>query len=129
VDSSALELYLSINSGEQRIIPAHTHVGAREEFRSALPNYDRACFDGLAAIPFNASVLRIAVSAVPRRALSLFMCHNMLPLIANQNLPKFQKRYFTVFMRIVQRNLKNFRAKFQLTSSGFILSSQMESFL
>jgi len=35
---SALEAYLSIGGGEQRIVSAHTHIGAGEEFSAALPN-------------------------------------------------------------------------------------------
>ena len=65
VDFPALEAYLSVRGGEQRIIPAHTNVGAGEEFRPALPHYDRTGFNDLPAVPFDASVLRITVSAVP----------------------------------------------------------------
>ena len=92
VDSSALELYLSIRGGEQCIVPAHTDVGAGEEFCSALSYDDCAGFGYLATIQFYTSVLRIAVSAVTRGALSLFMCHNKLPLInANLKLSNLQK--------------------------------------
>jgi len=95
VNFSALELYQSIRGGEQRIVPAHTHVGAGEEFRPALSYDDCAGFGCLATIQFYTSVLRIAVSAVPRGALSLFMCHNQLPLInANLKLVKFSKPVF-----------------------------------
>ena len=66
VDFSALELDLSIRCGEKRIVSAHTHIGAGKEFRSALSYYDCAGFGCLAAIQFYTSVLRIAVSAVPR---------------------------------------------------------------
>ena len=81
VDFSALKLHLSIRGGEQRIIPAHADIGAGEEFRPALPYDDCAGFGYLAPIQFYTSVLRITVSAISRGALSLFMCHNMLPLI------------------------------------------------
>ena len=94
VDFSALKLYLSIRGGEQRIVPAHTDVGAGKEFRPALPDDDCAGFGYLAPIQFYTSVLRITVSAVSRGALSLFMCHNQLPLInTNLNLPSYRKSY------------------------------------
>ena len=80
VDFSALKLYLSIRGGEQRIVPAHTDVVAGKEFRPALSYDNCAGFGYLAPIQFYTSVLRITVSAVPRGALSLFMCHNKLPL-------------------------------------------------
>jgi hypothetical protein len=80
VDFSALELHLSIRGGEQSIVPAHTDIGAGKEFRPALSYDNCAGFGYLAPIQFYTSVLRITVSAVPRGALSLFMCHNKLPL-------------------------------------------------
>ena len=92
VDFSALEAYLSICGGEQRIVPAHTDVIAGEEFRPALSYDNRPGFGHLAAVQFHTPVLGITVSAVSRRALSLFMCHNKLPLInANLNLPNLRK--------------------------------------
>jgi hypothetical protein len=94
VDSSALELHVSIRGGEQSIVPAHTHVGAGEEFCSALSYDDCAGFSFLTTVQFYTSVLRIAVSAVTRGALSLFMCHNKLPQInANLNLLNLRKWY------------------------------------
>jgi len=66
MDFSALEAHLSICGGEQRIIPAHTDVAAREEFRSTLPDNDGASLYYLAAKQLYASILGVAISAVPR---------------------------------------------------------------
>jgi hypothetical protein len=81
VDLAALETNLAVRGGEQRIVPAHTDVRAGEEFRAALPDDDRSGLDGLAAKQFHASVLGVAISSVPRGALSFFMCHDELPFI------------------------------------------------
>jgi hypothetical protein len=113
VNFSALELHLSIRGGEQCIVPAHADVGAGKKFRPALPDDDCAGFGYLAPIQFYASVLRITVSAVSRGALSLFMCHNKLPLInTNLNFPNYRKAILTAFTRAVQRIIYNFRPKF-----------------
>ncbi len=84
VDFSALETDFPIRSGEKRVVPAHSDVVAGKELSSALPDDNRPGFGRLAAVQFHTPVLRIAVSAVSRRALSLFMCHNQLPLISVQ---------------------------------------------
>ena len=84
MDFSALEAYLSICGGEQRIIPAHTDVAAREELRSALPDNDGASFYYLATKQLYASILGVAISAISRRALTFFMCHIPGPLFLAQ---------------------------------------------
>ena len=84
VDSSALEADFAVCGGEKRVVPAHADVVAGEELGPALPDDDRSGFGRLAAVQLNASVLRVAVSAVSRRALSLFMCHDQyLNLVSN----------------------------------------------
>ena len=81
VDFSALEADRSGCGCEKGVVLAHADIGAREELCPALSHDDRACLYHLTAEQLYASVLRIAVSAVPRRALSFFMCHNQLPLL------------------------------------------------
>ena len=76
---SALKLHLSVRCGEQCIVFAHADIVAGKEFRAALPDNDRAGAGRLAGIKLDASILCIAVSAVSRRALSLFMCHCKKP--------------------------------------------------
>ena len=72
---AALKTYLPVCLGEQSIVSAHADVIAGEKFRAALPYNYRAGGDRLAGVQFDAAILRIAVSAVSRRALSFFMCH------------------------------------------------------
>jgi len=66
VDFSALETHLSFGRSEQRVVPAHADVGAGKELGPALSDDYRAGFRRLASVELYASVLRIAVSAVPR---------------------------------------------------------------
>jgi hypothetical protein len=64
VDFSARELNLAVADCEKGEIPAHLDVLAGEKFGSALPNDDTACLGDFTGIQLNASVFRIAVSAV-----------------------------------------------------------------
>ena len=75
VNFSALETDGAVGGGKQGVIPAHSDVVAGEEFCSALANNNRAILRSLAAVKLYAAELWVAVSAVPGRALSFFMCH------------------------------------------------------
>ena len=104
VDSSALEADCSVGGCEQRVVLAHADVVAGEELGAALPDEDRSGLGRLAAVQLDASVLRIAVSAVSRRALSLFMCHNSIPLINKSKIVKFSEiKIVTIPFGIVQK--------------------------
>jgi hypothetical protein len=81
VDFSALEADFPICGGEQGVVPSHTDIMAREELCAALPDYYRTGLYRLAAVQFHTSILRIAIPAISRRALSLFMCHSKLPFL------------------------------------------------
>jgi hypothetical protein len=72
---SALETHLPVGFCEQGIVSAHADVIAWEKFRAALPYDYRAGGNRLAGVQFYAAILRVAVSAVSRRALSFFMSH------------------------------------------------------
>ncbi len=75
----AAELHMSIRSGKEGIVSAHTDIVAWVKFSSALPDDNRPCAYHFAAVQFDTSVLRITVSSVLGRALSFFMCHIRLP--------------------------------------------------
>jgi len=83
MDFSALETDCSLRGGEQRVVPSHADVAAGKEFCSALPDDDGAGGNRLAAEQFHTSVLGVAVPAVSRRTLSLFMCHSKLPFFSS----------------------------------------------
>ena len=72
---TALETHLPIGFCEQGKVPAHADIIAGEKFRAALPYNYRAGGNRLAGVQFYPSILRVAVSAVSRRALSFFMSH------------------------------------------------------
>jgi hypothetical protein len=59
VDFSALETDCSVRGGEQCIVPAHSDVEAGEEFRSALPDDNRAAPHRLAGKQLYTPELRI----------------------------------------------------------------------
>ena len=80
-DVSAPENNRTIGQGKERIVLAHTHIGAGEEFGPALPDENRASRNLLAAERLDAPILGITVSAVARRALSFLMCHSQVPLL------------------------------------------------
>jgi hypothetical protein len=53
------KLYSAISYGEQSVVTTHIDVLACMETRSALPDQDIACPDGLAAIAFHTQVLGV----------------------------------------------------------------------
>jgi hypothetical protein len=71
-----LEFYFAIDQGEERVIAAATNVETGVELRAALANDDRSRSHNLTAVCLDATVLRIAVSAVSRRTGTLLMSHN-----------------------------------------------------
>ena len=76
---SALKMHLSVRCGEKRIVSAHADIVAGKEFRAALADDNRAGRSLLAGVKLDAAILRVTVSTVSRRALSLFMCHCKIP--------------------------------------------------
>ena len=76
VDFSSLEFNCSIGGSEEGVVPSHGDISSGEEFCAALTYDYRASLCGLSSEELNAPVLRVAVSAVSCRALSLFMCHS-----------------------------------------------------
>jgi len=75
MDFFALKLDYTLFECKQGKIIAHPHIETGMPFRSALADNDRPCLSQLAAIKLYTAILRITVSTVPRRTLSLFMCH------------------------------------------------------
>ena len=72
------ELHASVDLRKQRVVLAEADVQARPETAAALPHEDRPAGHDVAVEPLDAEPLRIAVAAIARRALSLFMCHDAL---------------------------------------------------
>ena len=64
VDLASSERDLTLSQGKQGVILAHSDIFAGKELGAALPDNDGTGFCSLAAVQFNASVLRIAVSTV-----------------------------------------------------------------
>jgi len=105
-DVSAPENNRTIGQGKERIVLAHTHIGAGEEFGPALPDENRAGHNLLAAERLNASILGIAVSPIARRALSFLMCHSQVPLrLREKSNGSTLYDNFSRLYRIVQRIL------------------------
>src|SRR5688572_31249288 len=75
VDFAALELDGAVLEREDRVVAAEADVEARLELRAALADDDRARPHRLPAVRLDAPVLRVAVAAVLRRALTLLLCH------------------------------------------------------
>ena len=75
-----LELHDAVDERVDREVGAEAHVTARVPLRATLADDDVAGNDLLAAELLHATVLRIAVAAVSRRADALFMCHLKVPL-------------------------------------------------
>src|SRR5580658_2406566 len=71
-----LKFDFAVDQGEERVIPAATDVETGVELRAALAKDDRSRPHHLPAVRLHATVLRIAVSAVPRRTGAFLMCHN-----------------------------------------------------
>src|SRR4029079_7741708 len=63
---------------EQRVVFATPHVQARPEAPAALPHEDRSARHEVAVEALDAEPLRVAVAAISRTALSLFVCHDLL---------------------------------------------------
>ena len=66
VDLSPVETYRPVCGCEDRVVPAHPDIRAREKLRAALPGDYRAGLYILTREQLYASIFRIAVSAVPR---------------------------------------------------------------
>src|SRR5688572_5936272 len=90
VDLAALELDGAVLEREDRVVAAEADVEAGLELGAALADDDRAGADRLAAVRLDAAVLGVAVAAVLRRALTLFMCHV---------LPQRAKRFWILDLR------------------------------
>jgi len=71
-----LEFDFAVDQGEERVIAAAADIETGVELRAALANDDRSCSHNLTAVCLDATVLRIAVSAVSSRTGALLMCHN-----------------------------------------------------
>ena len=69
----------TVTKGKERIVPAFADIGAGFEGCAALTNDDGAGLCGLATVQLYATILRVAVTVVPRRALALLMCHDTAP--------------------------------------------------
>ena len=61
-----LKFDLAVDQGEERVIAAAADIKTGVELRAALANDDRSRSHNLPAICLDATVLRIAVSAVSR---------------------------------------------------------------
>lgn len=77
-----IPLHATIPKGKECEITTQTHILARMKFGSPLADNDIPSPDQLAAIALYAKPLRIAITAIPRCPLTLFMCHNFLSLNA-----------------------------------------------
>lgn len=62
---------------KQRVITSHSHIKPGEKLRASLAKDNTASCNRLSAKTLNTKKLRITVSTVSRRTLSLFMCHNL----------------------------------------------------
>src|SRR5690606_20013403 len=76
------ELHLAVHQGEQGVVTAEADAGTRMELGAALAHDDVAGADGLATENLHAEVLRVGVATVARGAYALFMCHDLLSLLA-----------------------------------------------
>jgi hypothetical protein len=76
MDPSALEADGTILRSKESIVPAYADVYSGMILRSALTYDDCPRPYSLAAVCLHAPVLGITVSAISRRTLSFFMCHN-----------------------------------------------------
>src|SRR5271170_1140880 len=72
-----LKFDFAVDQGEERVIPAAADVKTGVELRAALAKDDRSCPHHLPAVCLDATVLRIAVSAVSRRTGAFLMSHNI----------------------------------------------------
>src|SRR5215831_17991722 len=81
VHLATLKFYFAVLQGEKRVIRTDPDIEARRELRPALSDDDRTGLNHLPAVRFHAQILRIAVAAVPRGALTLFMCHKSPTLL------------------------------------------------
>lgn len=86
---SALELHGSVAQGEEGVIAADADIEAGHELGAALTNDDGAGRHGLTAVCFNASILRVAVPAVPSAALTFLMCHKSPDINTEQTPARF----------------------------------------
>jgi len=66
---------------EQSVVATAGNVVPGLERCTDLTNYNAAGLDGLATVRLDAAALCITVTPVPRRALSLFMCHAATPAV------------------------------------------------
>src|SRR5438094_939440 len=73
-----LELHHAVDQRVDGEVGTEAHVATGMPLRAALPDDDVAGNDFLAAKLLHATVLRIAVASVSRRADALFMCHKKL---------------------------------------------------
>ena len=78
IHPTALELYHSVLKRKERKIPAHADVKTSPKLRTLLTDDDIARPNLLSAGTFYAPKLRVTVSAVACRTLSLFMRHKNL---------------------------------------------------
>ncbi len=72
---SALEFDGAVFEGENRVVAAKADIKAGVIAGAALANDDGAGGYKLAAIGFDAAILRVAVAAVLGAALTFLMCH------------------------------------------------------
>src|SRR3954463_3387566 len=75
VHLAALEFDLAVDQGEQRVIGPAADIETGVKLRAALADDDRPGGDGLPAVGFDATVLRVGVATVAAGPAALFMCH------------------------------------------------------
>jgi hypothetical protein len=77
--SYALEFDLSIGQSEKRIVAAPADIKTRVNSRPALTNYNAAGGHKFSVKPFDAEILRVAITAIAGAASTFFMCHLFSP--------------------------------------------------
>lgn len=75
MDFTALEFHFAVNQGKNSVITAETDIKSGLELGSALANDDRPSRHLLPTVGLDAAVLRIAIAAIARAALTFLMCH------------------------------------------------------